>query len=117
MTFDGLKAEGERDAGGSLDTYFGIPAGRETAAARDLLACLAEEAEVWLRNDRDEGGEGFTSFRRTPAGLSTQVSGHGWQGDWRLIDEAGFAAAVMELAPGNRGGHWSTQGKVVRYKK
>jgi hypothetical protein len=117
VTFEGLAVEDERDAGGSFITYFAIPPGREAAVARDLLACLNAGAEVCLRNDRDEGGEGTTTFRRTPAGLSAKEDGHGWQGDWRPVDEAGFAAAVAELAPNNRSGHWAKQGSLVRHKR
>jgi hypothetical protein len=116
MEFTGLTLEDERDTGGSLTTHFAVPPGRESEAAHDLLACLAAGAEIKLRNDLDEGGEGITFFRRTPAGLSSKVGGHGWQGQWQPIDEAEFVAAVMELAPHNRGGSQG-QGSLVRYKR
>jgi hypothetical protein len=116
MTFVGLSLEDSRDAGGHVITYFAIPAGRESAAAGDLLGCLAAGWEVCLRNDLDEGGEGCTFFRRSPSGLVTMTSGHGWQGEWRPLDEAGVLAAVVELAGLNRGGHWSTRGSISRSK-
>ena len=112
MRFEALALEGEQEAAGRIS--FAIPLGREADAARELLACLAAGFEVCLRNDLDEGHEGTTFFRRTAAGLSTKVGGHGWQGDWRPIDDAGFVAAVAGLAAHNRGGQWSTRGTLVR---
>jgi hypothetical protein len=118
MAFLGLSLEGERDAGGQFITYFAIPAGRESAAGDDLLVCLADGAEVCLHNDLDEeGGEGCTFFRRVGSSLVTMVGGHGWQGDWKATDEAGVRTAVAELADLNRGGHWSTQGSIIRSKR
>lgn len=111
MRYKALALEGKQDVGGRT-THFSIPAGREAEAARDLLNCLAVGLEVCLSNDLDEGHEGVTFFRRTDEGLSTKVGGHGWQGDWWPIEEAGFIAVVAELAPHNRGGHWSTQGQL-----
>jgi hypothetical protein len=64
MTFLGLTIDGSRDAGGHIITLCAIPAGRESAAGRDLLACLADGAEVCLSNDLDDGGEGCTLFCR-----------------------------------------------------
>ena len=71
MMFRGIVVEGSHEAGGPIITYFAIPSGREEVAGSDLLACLAEGAEVCLRNDldEDEGGEGCTFFRRSSAGL------------------------------------------------
>src|SRR5262245_41278315 len=94
LTFLGLSVEGTRDAGGHITIDFAIPAGQEAAAGRDLLACLADGFEVWLRNDLDEGCEGCTLFRRTPSGLATMVGGHGWSGEWQPTDEAAVLSAV-----------------------
>lgn len=115
MTFDGLLVEGSRDAGSCLLNYFAIPPGQESVAGRELLACLAEGAEVSLSNDLDEGGEGCSCFRRLPSGLVMKIGGHGWQSDWKPIDEAGFLAAVAELAGHNRGGP-SAHGSISQAK-
>jgi hypothetical protein len=64
MTFLGLTIDGSRDAGGQLITYFAIPVGRESAAGHDVLACLADGAEVCLSNDLNDGSEGCTLFCR-----------------------------------------------------
>jgi hypothetical protein len=117
MTCLGLTIEGSRDAGGHFITYFAIPAGRESAAGHDLLACLADGAEVCLSNDLDEGREGCTLFCRSAMGLVTKVAGHGWQSEWKPTDEAGVLSAVAELADLNRGGHWRTQGSIIRSKR
>lgn len=117
VAFVGLSPEGGRDAGGQFITYFGIPVGRELDAGHDVVACLIGGAEVSLGNSLDEGHEGTTSFRRVGSGLETKVGGHGWQGDWKPIDEAGILVSVAALAPLNRGGHWSKQVSVARSKR
>jgi hypothetical protein len=112
MTFRGLSLGGEHDCGGCVVVAFGIPTGLEREAGLDVLACLADGLEVSLRNDLDEGGEGSTSFRRTPTGLVRLVGGHGWQSGWKPTDEAGVLASVTELAEHNR----SNQGSLIRQK-
>lgn len=116
MTFLALSVEGSRDAGSHVTTYFGIPPGLEDVAGQDLLRCLADGFEVCLRNDLDEGHEGCTLFRRAPSGLETMVRGHGWSSKWKPTDEADVLSAVAELVEFNRGGHWSIQGSLDRYK-
>jgi hypothetical protein len=116
MTFLGLSVEGSRGDRGKVIIYFGIPAGRELVAGGDLLACLAEGAEVCLRNNLDDGGEGYLFFRNSPSGLVTMIGGHGWQSEWKPTDECAVLSAVAELADFNRGGHWSTQGSSARRK-
>jgi hypothetical protein len=113
MAFSGLSIEGNRDAGSCFITYFAIPPGRETLAGRELLALLGDGTEVRLSNDLDEGGEGTTGFRRSASGLDTMVGGHGWQSDWKPIDEATFLALVAELAVHNRGGPVA-QGQIIQ---
>jgi hypothetical protein len=113
MEFTGLAVEGSREAGGQSITYFAIPAGQESAAARELVACLDDGFEVCLRNDLDESGEGYTLFRKAPTGLVTRVGGHGWSGEWQAIDQAGLQVSIAALAPHNRGGHWSAQGSLT----
>jgi hypothetical protein len=116
MTFDALIIEGGRDAGSHVLTYFAIPAGKEGAAGRDLLRCLADGFEISLRNDLDEGLEVCTVFRSSPSGLETLTFGHGWSSKWKSTDETSFLSSVAELAAFNRGGHWSTQGSLDRRK-
>ncbi len=116
MVFLGISLEGDRETGGCSITCFAIPPGHESAAGRDLLACLADGVEVCLRNDLDEGGEGCTLFRRSPSGLVTKVGGHGWQSEWVPTDEASVLASVAELAVLNRGRHWGEQGMLTRAK-
>jgi hypothetical protein len=115
MKFDGLVVECRRE-GSVFCTYFAIPPGREEAAGRDLLRCLADGMEVWLRNDLDEGGEGATLFRCSRSGLETMFGGHGWSSSWTATDEAGVCAAVRDLAVFNRGGHWAAQGELIGQK-
>src|SRR5262249_24498982 len=112
MTLRGLSLGGERDCGGCIVVSFGIPTGLERGAGLYVLACLGGGVGVSLRNDLDEGGEGSTSFRRTPTGLVKLVGGHGWQSGWKPTDEAGVLASVMELAEHNR----SNQGSLIRQK-
>lgn len=113
MKFHGITLKGQRDAGGCIVTYFTIRRGQEAAAGRDLLACLAKGAEVGLRNDLDEGHEGCTFFRRRRAGIVAISGGHGWQGNWKSIDDDEFLAAVARLAPHNRRGQ---PGMICRRK-
>lgn len=106
VTVHGLSLEGYRND----TTYFGIPPGKEDAAARDLLTAIASGFEVCLRNDLDEGREGCTFFRRSTSGLETMTGGHHWQSKWKPTDQRAVVTAVAELAHLNRGGHWSAQG-------
>lgn len=112
MTVRGLSLGGEYDSGGCTAIAFGIPKGSEREAGLDVLACLADGLEVSLRNDLDEGGEGSTSFRRTPTGLVKRVEGHGWQSGWKPTDEGDVLASVTDLAEHNR----SNQGSLIRQK-
>lgn len=114
MQFDALKIEdpGVAKIGGTIS--FSIPVGHEATAAQELHACLNAGFEVQLRNDLDEGLEGYSLFRRTPSGLEFKVGGHGWSGSWKPLDEASFTATIAELAPHNRGGHWSLLGSLSR---
>lgn len=111
-----LNLEEERDAGSSVVTRFSIPEGLELEAASDLCACLAEGAEVCLRNDLDEGLEGLTCFRLTRSSFEFMIGGHGWRSGWKPIDEAGIRAEVTSLAQHNRGGNWSHCGTIRRPK-
>jgi hypothetical protein len=113
MTFDGLMVEGRREAGSRLITHFAFRPGQEEAAGRELLACFADGAEVGLRNDPDEGGEGLSTFRCSTSGLVSMINGHGWQSAWKPIDESGFLRAVAGLACHNRGGPFG-QGSIIR---
>lgn len=113
MHFEGLLVEDERDDGTRIIISFGIPPGREAAVGRDFEALLADGAEISLRNAEDEGGEGCTMLRRSGSRIESKVGGHGWQSDWKVIDTSAVLAAVADLAALNRGGHWSTQGKVT----
>lgn len=111
--FESILIEERRDAGSRQTIYFAIPSGRESAAGSELLTCLADGAEVSLRNDLDEGGEGFSSFCRSSSGNFTRVGGHGWQNEWKPIDEAAFLTAVVEMACHNRGGA-PAQGSITQ---
>jgi hypothetical protein len=103
---------GTRDAGESGVTEFGVVAGREHAAATELLRRLDGGAEVSLCNNLDEGREGRTDFRKLAGGYETRTGGHGWQSPWGPTDRASVHAAVVRLAGLNRGGHWSTSGTL-----
>ena len=92
---------------------FGIVEGREDAAATALIQLLNDGHEVSLCNDLDEGGEGSTSFCRKGGGYEQQVGGHGWSGEPTPMDEAAVRAAIVALAPLNRGSHWSEQGSIT----
>lgn len=116
MTFLGITAEDKRDAGKQFITYFGIPAGQEQAAGQDILNSLNEGCEIILKNDLDEGREGCTSLRRLSTGLEARVGGHGWQGEWKPINQEDVLVVVTALAKFNRGGHWSRQGSIARAK-
>jgi len=116
MADSALLFEGERDAGGAIRTYFGIVARHEQEAGVQLLGYLHDGAEVCLRNDLDEGGEGCTYFRKTPTGISTMTGGHGWQSEWKPVGDQAVIVAVAELANLNRGGHWSRQGTIILSK-
>jgi hypothetical protein len=116
MKFVALREVGSLNTGGYIKIYFGIPVGREEAAGRELLACLAEGFEVCLCNDLDEGHEGLTEFQLLPSGLMTRNGGHGWSGQWKPVDEAGFLAKVAELANLNRGENEGRQGSLRRWK-
>jgi hypothetical protein len=105
-----------RDTGAAIVTEFGIAPAREREAGARLLDHLRRGAEVWLRNDLDEGGEGCTQFRHGPGGYWTAVFGHGWTGRWKPTDEAGVLTAVAELAELNRAAGAGDRGEI-RYPK
>ena len=115
MAFSGLSVEGDNNDY-EEEIYFAIPAGKEAAAGRDLVACIAAGFEVSLRNDLDEGSEGCTFFKQSSAGILTMIGGHGWSGEWKPTDEAGVLSAVDQLADFNRGGHWGTRGSLSRVR-
>jgi hypothetical protein len=105
-----------RDTGGSLVTYFGIASGLEHEAGDEILEHLRAGAEIWLRNDLDQGGEGCTQFRHGGEGYATAVFGHGWSSEWKPTDERGVVAAVIELAHLNRATHAGDRGSINRPK-
>lgn len=105
-----------RDTGGWLVTYFGIATGLEHEAGAQLLEHLRGGAEVWLRNDLDQGGESCTQFRHGTEGYAMAMFGHGWSSEWKGIDERGVLAAVIELARLNRATHAGDRGSINRPK-
>jgi hypothetical protein len=105
-----------RDAGGWLVTYFGITSGLEREAGSQLLEHLRGGAEVWLRNDLDQGGESCTQFRHGEEGYATAVFGHGWSSEWKETDERGVLAAAIGLARLNRATHAGDRGSINRPK-
>jgi hypothetical protein len=115
MASEGLLLEPERDTGAAWVTPFGIVAGHEQQAGIQLLNYLRDGAEVWLRNDLDEGAEGCTCFRVATAGILTMVFGHGWTGEWKATDEQTVLSTVVGLADLNRGDPMG-RGSIIRSK-
>ena len=92
---------------------FAIIEGQEEVAAKHLIR-LMSEAEICLMNNEDEGGEGATTIRKTKTGFEARNGGHGWQGDWNKMNEDEVSQLIIQLAPQNRGGHWSREGSITR---
>lgn len=109
MNFGGISLDGECGPGG---TRFVIPEGREQLAVSEMMRLLDEGCEITLHNDLDEGGEGYTSFRRDAHGYATLDAGHGWQGKWTVTDEPGVRATMLQFSAFNRGTHWSHRGTI-----
>jgi hypothetical protein len=102
-----------RDTGGNMVIEFGITPGFEREAAGQLVEHMRRGAEVWLRNDLDEGGEGCTQFRYSAGGYVTAVFGHGWSNRWKPIEEQKVRTAIVELADLNRATHaWADRGSI-----
>lgn len=102
-----------RDAGTHNLQNFAIIEGQELVAANHLIGLL-DDVEVSLMNGEDEGGEGTTSIRKTATAFETRNGGHGWQGDWIEMTMEEVRQRIIELAPRNRGGHWSLEGSIAR---
>jgi len=92
---------------------FAIVAGREAEAAEYLINLLKENNTLSLNNDKDEGGEGLTSFRVKNGVYYSRNGGHGWQGKWDSRSQQETKEIIIELAPHNKGGYWRN---IARFK-
>lgn len=92
---------------------FAIIEGQEEVAANHLIGLLSK-AEISLMNGEDEGGEGATTIRKTTTAFEARNNGHGWQGDWKEMTADEIRQRIIQLAPHNRGGHWSLEGSITR---
>jgi hypothetical protein len=121
MKFTGISIEEHRNIGGGrIETYFTMPAGKESLAASDILLCLAEGHEIMLSNDLDdgEGYEGCTFIRRSSSGgLEMKTGGHGWSSDWKPANEVEVTTTVKELAHRNRHGGRGNRGSFTSPQK
>ena len=108
-----IKILGERDTGNGVVQKFAFISGR-TEDGVDHLIRILDTAEISLMNDEDEGGEGSTTFRKTDNGLESKDGGHGWQSEWKIMTRDQIRDRMLELAPNNLGGHWSTEGSITR---
>jgi len=111
---NGLKILEERDTGYGRIQKFAFANGHTEDAADHLIQLLAT-AEISLMNGEDEGGEGSTTIRKTENGFETKDGGHGWQSEWKIMTHGQVRVRMIELAPHNMGGHWSTEGSI-RYR-
>lgn len=108
----GIKLSEAPDGGTQKIQKFAIIEGQEEAAASHLLGLLVD-AEVVLMSGEDEGGEGTTTIRKTTSAFEVRNSGHGWQGDWTEMTADEVRRRIIQLAPRNRGGHWSREGSIT----